>query len=204
MRSVVTEEEALLGAWVARLLARLAVKDASTREHTRRVAQLAVEVGQELGLRGGKLRCLAVAALLHDVGKLQVPDGILCKAAPLSAAEFEIIKRHPVDGAALLAHIGGFGEEIPLVRGHHERLDGSGYPDGLRGGELTLEVRILGVCDVFDALTSERVYRRAYTAGRRRSRSSTRAATASSTPPCSMRSRASSARRAAVHHLRAA
>ena len=163
VRSVVTEEEELLGAWVARLLARLADKDTSTREHTRRVAQLAVQVGQELGLRGGRLRGLAVAALLHDVGKLQVPDAILQKAAPLTPAEFEVIKRHPSDGADLLAHIGGFAEEAPLVRGHHERLDGSGYPDGLRGDELSLEVRILGACDVYDALTSERVYRRAFT-----------------------------------------
>jgi HD-GYP domain-containing protein (c-di-GMP phosphodiesterase class II) len=163
VESVVTEEEELLGAWVARLLARLADKDTSTREHTRRVALLAVQVGQELGLRGGRLRALAVAALLHDVGKLQVPDSILCKAAPLTAAEFAVIKRHPTDGAALLGHIGGFDEELPLVRGHHERLDGTGYPDGLRGSELSLEVRILGACDVYDALTSERVYRRAFT-----------------------------------------
>ena len=162
VHNVVTEEEGLLGAWVARLLARLAVKDTSTREHTRRVAQLAVQVGQELGLRGKRLRGLAVAALLHDVGKLQVPESILCKAAPLTPAEFEVIKRHPADGAALLDHIGGFSEELPLVRGHHERLDGSGYPDGLRGNELSLEIRILGVCDVYDALTSERVYRRAF------------------------------------------
>ncbi len=163
VRSVVTEEEALLGAWVARLLARLAAKDTSTREHTRRVALLAVQVGQELGLRGGRLRSLAVAALLHDVGKLQVPEAILRKAAPLTPAEFAVIKRHPIDGASLLAHIGGFADELALVRGHHERLDGSGYPDGLRGDELSLEIRILGVCDVYDALTSERVYRRAYT-----------------------------------------
>jgi HD-GYP domain-containing protein (c-di-GMP phosphodiesterase class II) len=159
VRDVVTQGEELLGAWVGRLLARLAVKDTSTREHTRRVAQLSVEVGQELGLRGSRLRGLAVAALLHDVGKLQVPDAILCKAGPLTPAEFSVIKRHPGDGAALLAHIGGFEDELPLVRGHHERLDGSGYPDGLRGEELSLEVRILGVCDVYDALTSERVYR---------------------------------------------
>jgi HD-GYP domain-containing protein (c-di-GMP phosphodiesterase class II) len=163
VRDVVTAEEALLGAWVERLLARLAVKDASTREHTRRVAELAVQVGQELGLRGGRLRSLAVAALLHDVGKLQVPDAILRKAAPLTSAEFAEIKRHPGDGATLLAHIGGFADELALVRGHHERLDGSGYPDGLRGDEISLELRILGVCDVYDALTSERVYRRAYT-----------------------------------------
>ena len=163
VRNVVAEEEELLGAWVARLLERMAVKDSSTREHTRRVAQLTVQVGHELGLRGGRLRGLAVAALLHDVGKLQVPDSILRKAGPLSQSEFDIIKRHPGDGAALLAHIGGFASEAPLVRGHHERLDGSGYPDGLRGSELTLEVRILGVCDVYDALTSERVYRRPLT-----------------------------------------
>ena len=108
VRSVVTQEEALLGAWVERLLARLAAKDSSTREHTRRVAEIAVQVGQELGLRGGRLRGLAVAALLHDVGKLQVPDAILRKAGPLSQSEFDVIKRHPGDGAALLAHIGGF------------------------------------------------------------------------------------------------
>ena len=76
-----------------------------------------------------------------------------------------MIKRHPGDGAALLAHIGGFADEAPLVRGHHERLDGSGYPDGLRGEELSLEVRILGVCDVYDALTSERVYRHSIAPG---------------------------------------
>ena len=163
VHSVVTEEEALLGAWVARLLERLADKDTSTREHTRRVAQLAVGVGQHMGLRGNRLRGLAVAALLHDVGKLQVPGEILTKAAPLTPAEFAVIKRHPTDGATLLGHIGGFDGEIPLVRGHHERLDGSGNPDGLRGDELTLELRILGACDVYDALTSERVYRRAYT-----------------------------------------
>jgi HD-GYP domain-containing protein (c-di-GMP phosphodiesterase class II) len=116
-----------------------------------------------MGLRGSRLRGLAVAALLHDVGKLQVPGEILTKAAPLTPAEFAVIKRHPTDGATLLGHIGGFAGEIPLVRGHHERLDGSGYPDGLRGDELTLELRILGACDVYDALTSERVYRRAYT-----------------------------------------
>jgi hypothetical protein len=162
VHNVVTEQEALLGAWVARLLERLAVKDTSTREHTRRVAQLTVAVGQELGVRGARLRGLAVAALLHDVGKLQVPDAILRKAGPLTSSEFAVIKRHPGDGAALLGHIGGFAAEAPLVRGHHERLDGSGYPDGLRGAELTLEVRILGACDVYDALTSERVYRRPY------------------------------------------
>jgi len=159
---VVTEQEELLGAWVARLLARLAVKDASTREHTRRVARLTVLVGQELGLRGTRLRSLAVAALLHDMGKLQVADAILGKAGSLTPAEFAEIKRHPGDGAELLAHIGGFDAELPLVRGHHERLDGSGYPDGLRGSELSLELRILGVCDVYDALSSERVYRRSY------------------------------------------
>ena len=177
---VVTEQEELLGAWVARLLARLAVKDSSTREHTRRVARLSVLVGQELGLRGARLRSLAVAALLHDVGKLQVPDAILGKTGSLTLAEFAVIKRHPGDGAELLGHIGGFAGEVPLVRGHHERLDGSGYPDGLRGDELSLELRILGVCDVYDALSSQRVYRRAYDQGRR-SRSSTRAVAAAST-----------------------
>ena len=96
------------------------------------------------------------------MGKLQVPDAILGKTGSLTPAEFAVIKRHPGDGAELLGHIGGFAGEVPLVRGHHERLDGSGYPDGLRGDELSLELRILGVCDVYDALSSQRVYRRAY------------------------------------------
>ena len=195
VQDVVTEQEALLGPWVAACSSgspSRTPRRASTRGAWR---SSSVAVGQELGLRGARLRSLAVAALLHDVGKLQVPDAILRKAGPLSSAEFSVIKRHPGDGAALLLHIGGFAEEAPLVRGHHERLDGSGYPDGLRGQELSLEVRILGACDVFDALTSERVYRHSIGQAKALTILGPGPRAACSTPTCSTRSRAWSARR---------
>jgi putative nucleotidyltransferase with HDIG domain len=164
---VVLAEEAFLGARVRAIMVRLAEKDSSTEEHTRRVAALAVEVGEALGLSGARLRDLAIGGLLHDVGKLSVPSSILQKPGPLDDDEFEVIKQHPQQGRELLAELGGFDEEVGrLVLDHHERLDGSGYPRGLSGAELDLETRILAVCDVYDALVSPRVYRAAWTNGK--------------------------------------
>ena len=101
---------------------------------------------------------------MHDVGKLSVPNEILQKPSSLDDEEFAVIKRHPEWGAELLAELGGFSKLVSrLVLGHHERLDGSGYPRGLRAEELDLETRVLAVCDVFDALISRRVYREAWT-----------------------------------------
>jgi HD-GYP domain-containing protein (c-di-GMP phosphodiesterase class II) len=162
LREVVASEEELLGGWVRSFLDSLAVKDVYTREHTRRVASLSVTVAEGLGLRGERLRTLVVAALLHDVGKLRVPDEILQKAGPLTDEEFAVIKRHPSDGVALLRHVGGFASAEPVVLAHHERLDGEGYPNGLSGDEVLLDARILSVCDVYDALTSRRAYRDAW------------------------------------------
>lgn len=106
---------------------------------------------------------MAVGDLLHDIGKLSVPDTILQKPGPLEAVEFDIVKQHPERGAELLIELGGFDESVVrLVRGHHERLDGSGYPLHLDGDDLDLETRILAVCDVYDALVSSRVYRAAW------------------------------------------
>lgn len=159
---LVTAEEAFLGAHVRALTVCLARKDEYTEEHTRRVALRAVQVGEVLGLTGGRLRALATGALVHDIGKLSVPDEILQKPGPLSDEEFEIIKRHPEWGDRMLIDL-GFGEEIRhLVRSHHERLDGSGYPHGAEGSLISLDVRILAVCDVYDALISTRVYRDAW------------------------------------------
>lgn len=160
---LVAGEEAFLGAHVRALTLSLARKDEYTEEHTRRVALRAVQVGEELGLTGSRLRALATGALVHDIGKLSVPDAILQKPGPLTNEEFEVIKEHPVSGDKLLVDL-GFGDEVRhLVRDHHERLDGSGYPYGAESSLISFDARILAVCDVYDALISRRVYRDAWT-----------------------------------------
>jgi putative nucleotidyltransferase with HDIG domain len=160
---LVAEEEAFLGSHIRALLVELAAKDGYTEEHTRRVALRAVQVGDELGLPPERLRNLAVGGLMHDIGKLSVPDAILKKPGPLTDREFEVIKRHVDSGVALLRELGGFpGIVHRLVRSHHERLDGSGYPSSECADETPLDLRILAVCDVYDALRSTRVYRTAW------------------------------------------
>ena len=122
-----------------------------------------VQVGDELGLAPERLRDLAVGGLLHDIGKLGIPDDLLRKPGALTDDEFSEVKRHVHSGDALLRELGGFSPMVHrLVRSHHERLDGSGYPDAVRGEHLPLDVRILAVCDVYDALISDRVYRDAW------------------------------------------
>jgi putative nucleotidyltransferase with HDIG domain len=161
---IVASEEAYLGARVRALMVRLAAKDTSTEEHTRRVAALAVELGERLGLSPTRLRSLAIGGLLHDIGKLSLPESILQKPGPLDEEEFAVVKTHPERGRELLAELGGFDQDVRrLVLDHHERLDGSGYPRGIRGDALDLSTRILAVCDVYDALVSTRVYRAAWT-----------------------------------------
>lgn len=160
---LVREEEAYLGSQVRALLVALAEKDSSTEEHTRRVALRAVQVGEELRLPPWRLRDLAVGGLLHDMGKLALPDAILKKPAALTPDEYAAVKTHPAAGVRLLSRLGGYTEAVlGLVRDHHERLDGGGYPGGLAGDQITLDARILAVCDVYDALVSPRVYREAW------------------------------------------
>ena len=161
---LVASEEAFLGPRVRALMIRLAARDGSTEEHTRRVAILAAQVGEELKLPATCRRHLAVGGLLHDIGKLSVPLEILRKPVGLTDAEFAEIKHHPVAGRRLLDELGGFSPVVrDLVSDHHERLDGRGYPRGLTEEELPLHTRILTVCDVYDALVSDRVYRAAWT-----------------------------------------
>jgi putative nucleotidyltransferase with HDIG domain len=160
---LVAAEEAFLGVRVHALLQRLAEKDESTEEHTRRVALRAVQVGEQLGLPPGRLRALAIGGLLHDMGKLSVPDRILKKPSSLEDDEFAVIKKHPEWGVKLLRELGGFPPAVlELVHNHHERLDGKGYPRRLEECELSLDTRIMTVCDVYDALVSPRVYRDAW------------------------------------------
>jgi putative nucleotidyltransferase with HDIG domain len=107
----------------------------------------------------GQEEILRKGSILHDIGKIAVPDAILDKPGPLTDAEFEVMKRHPAEGVRMLEKLQALHEVIPLVRWHHERPNGQGYPDGLTGDDIPLVVRILSVADVFDALHSERSYR---------------------------------------------
>ena len=126
------------------------------------MALRAVQIGDELGLAPEWLRDLSLGGLLHDVGKLSVPDDILKKPGPLTENEFAEVRRHVESGEALLHELGGFSPTVhQLVRSHHERLDGSGYPDAAGPDELCLDVRILAVCDMYDVLISTRVYHEA-------------------------------------------
>jgi HD-GYP domain-containing protein (c-di-GMP phosphodiesterase class II) len=161
---LVAQEESFLGARVRAMMVRLGEKDAATEGHTRRVAMLAVQLGVALGRTRRRLRRLALGGLLHDMGKLAVPSAVLTKPGPLDDDEFAEIRKHPEAGERLLRELGGFPLAVRrLVLDHHERLDGSGYPRGLVGDELDLETRILAICDVYDALVSDRVYRSAWT-----------------------------------------
>jgi putative nucleotidyltransferase with HDIG domain len=129
-------------------------------EHTKGVLALALDVGHELGLDARAQRDLEFGALLHDIGKLRVPDEIINKPGKLDPAEWAIIKRHPVDGQEMLDRIGGVLADVGLVvRGHHERWDGDGYPDGLVGTAIPLAARIICACDAYSAMTTNRPYR---------------------------------------------
>lgn len=127
--------------------------------HQKRVAQLATAIAREMGLAGNNLEGLRLAALVHDVGNIQVPADILCKSGSLLDAERSIVKQHPQAGAEILADIPFPWPIAEIIRQHHERLDGSGYPHGLKGDEILPEARILAVADVIEAMTAHRPYR---------------------------------------------
>ena len=147
---------------------RLGEKDAATEGHTRRVAMLAVQVGEALGLPRGRLRVLALGGLLHDMGKLSVPSAVLTKPGPLDDDEFAHIRKHPEAGERLLRELGGFapaccGSCSTTTSGSTARATRAGW----RATSSTLDTRILAVCDVYDALVSDRVYRAAWSHGAR-------------------------------------
>lgn len=151
-------EATYLGA-VRALAAALDARDPYTAGHSERVSRLAVAMGEELALDADQLETLRLGALLHDIGKIGVPDEILRKPGVLTAAEYEIIKTHPGAGARILRSIPFLAPHIPIVELHHERPDGFGYPYGLRGDDIPLAARIVHVADAFDAMTSARAYR---------------------------------------------
>lgn len=138
----------------------LDLRDLSTGTHGTRLAEWAVQVGELAGLDGDELRDLEVACLLHDVGKVGLPDAILDKPGQLTAEEFDQIKKHPDYGWAILRLLPGFERISLLVLHHHERIDGRGYPAGLKDEEIPIGARIVAVVDAFDAMVSDRPYRK--------------------------------------------
>ena len=134
-------------------------RDPYTEGHCERLAKYAVSLGAALGLGADDLAALKRGGYLHDVGKIGVPDAVLLKTQPLNTREFREMQRHPVIGERLLGDLRSLAPVRPIVRHHHERLDGSGYPDGLRGSEIPLLAHIVSIVDVYDALTTPRPYR---------------------------------------------
>jgi HD-GYP domain-containing protein (c-di-GMP phosphodiesterase class II) len=151
---------------VRALTTSLAELDAYTAEHSRHVVDTALAVGAEAGLSRAGLAELGAAALLHDIGKIRVPNSILSKPGPLTDGEREVIAQHPGFGAEALMRVPGLEVVAIVVRYHHERWDGSGYPDGLSGMRIPLASRIIAVCDAYSAITSHRAYRAAQSHGR--------------------------------------
>ncbi len=139
----------------------LEAKDPYTRGHSQRVSALARRLAEVSGLPSREVDVIAQAGLLHDIGKIGVPEAVLGKPGRLDPDEWEIMRRHPVIGAQIVAPFEFFAAGAIIVRHHHERWDGSGYPDGLRGTAIPLGARIVAVADVYDALTSSRPYREA-------------------------------------------
>lgn len=137
-------------------------KDPYTEGHCERLAELSTRLGEAMGLAPELITALRRAGIVHDIGKVGIPDSILLKPGPLTAAEQAIIREHPVIGERICAPLKSFRLVLPIIRHHHEKFDGSGYPDGLIGEAIPLTARVLQVVDVYDALTTERPYKRAY------------------------------------------
>jgi putative two-component system response regulator len=147
---------------VLALVRAVEAKDAYTRRHSEQVAHYATSLAAAMGLPKAGVESIRVAALLHDIGKIGVPDHILTKPGPLTDEEFQYIRRHPALGAEIPGTIGMFRAESLLVRCHHERWDGRGYPDGLTGEESPLAARVIMVADCIDAMLMERTYKKSY------------------------------------------
>ena len=146
----------------------LEAKDAVTSQHTEEVVRLAVAVAAELELELNEVQSVELGAVLHDIGKVRVPEAILNKPGPLSDDEWEVMRTHPEIGEQILRPIQSLQAILPIVRHHHERWDGTGYPDGLAGHAIPLGARIVAVCDAYRAMTEDRPYRAALPEGEAR------------------------------------
>ena len=138
-------------------------RDPHMANHARKVQHYAVRIAREMGLSDRIINRLQVAATLHDIGKLAIPDTVLQCPGELDADQMDIIRRHPLLSVRIMERMEFLEQEIPAVRYHHERLDGQGYPDGISGSSIPLTARILCAADAFDAITSPRSFRKART-----------------------------------------
>lgn len=136
-------------------------RDPYTRGHCERLASMSARLGEKVGLPDEYIKALRRAGIVHDIGKVVVPDAILLKPGPLLECEAEVMRKHPIVGERICAPLRTFRLVLPIIRHHHERHDGSGYPDGLRGAEIPLTAAILQIANVYDALTTDRPYRAA-------------------------------------------
>lgn len=151
--------EAVLTSTLGAVIAAVDARDLSNATHSERVTALALRLGRSLGLGPGELEALELAAMLHDVGKISVPEAILNKPGRLDAGEWECMRRHPVCSEEIVRRVHPLGEVARVVRHHHERVDGAGYPDRLRGSEIPFLSRLIAVVDAYDAMTADRCYR---------------------------------------------
>ena len=156
-----TDELESAEAVILGLGATIEARDPCTNGHCQRLAHYATRLGKSLGLDAEDLAALERGGFLHDIGKIAVPDAVLLKDGRLDPHESRVMRKHPIVGDSLCTGLRSLNKVRPIVRHHHERLDGTGYPDGLRTGEVPLLAQIVGVVDVFDALTTERPYRAA-------------------------------------------
>ena len=141
------------------LAAAAEAKDAYTERHAERVADTALRLGTRMGLQETDLVALYRGGLIHDIGKLGVPDAILLKPGPLNAEEERQMRAHPIIGESIVKRLPSAADVLPIIRNHHERFDGGGYPDGLCGHKIPLLARIVSVCDAYDVLVIDRPYR---------------------------------------------
>ncbi len=151
--------EASYVAAVRALANSLDAKDAYTRGHSERVMIIAMEISKRMGLTPEEVKNIQIGALLHDIGKIGIAEAIINKPGKLTEEEYELIKTHPSRGAKIIEPVKFFKEKLPVIRYHHERYDGKGYPEGLKGEAIPLDARIVCVADTFDAMTSKRSYR---------------------------------------------
>jgi len=158
--------ESLFFNTVSSMVEAIDAKDPSTRGHSERVRRYSLLIAEELGLDGQGLKRLELAALLHDVGKIGLPDVILRNRGDLRPEQWELVKQHPQMGVAILSPVTQLKDILPAIGEHHERYDGQGYPEGKRGEEISLFARIIAVADAFDAMTMERTYRPTFTRDR--------------------------------------